>query len=155
VIFIWIVIMVVIDVFRRHDISGWAKAAWVVFVVVLPWIGALVYLIANHSGMNERRVNESAQAEAEFDNYVRETAGAGGCGQRDREGQAAARQRPVTQAEFDSIKARRSDKTGARGDSAALARDLSSAASSDHLDERAGVPSPEEDDVDSLLVRQN
>jgi hypothetical protein len=61
----------------------------------------------------------------------------------------------ITQAEFDSIKARRSDKTGAPGDWAALARDLSSAASSDHLDERAGVPSPEEDDVDSLLVRQN
>ena len=45
VIFIWIAITVLIDVFRRHDISGWGKAAWVVFVVIIPWIGVLVYLI--------------------------------------------------------------------------------------------------------------
>ena len=42
--------------FRRHDISGWAKAAWVIFVVIIPWIGVLVYLIANHDGMTERRM---------------------------------------------------------------------------------------------------
>ena len=56
VIFIWIAITVLIDVFRRHDISGWAKAAWVIFVVVIPWIGVLVYLIANHDGMAERKM---------------------------------------------------------------------------------------------------
>ena len=59
VIFIWIAITVLIDVFRRHDISGWGKAAWVIFVVVIPWIGVLVYLIANHDGMAERRMSEA------------------------------------------------------------------------------------------------
>jgi predicted PurR-regulated permease PerM len=78
VIFIWIAITVLIDVFRRHDISGWAKAAWVVFVVILPWIGVLVYLIVNHTGMAERRANETRAAQAQFDDYVRTTAGTGG-----------------------------------------------------------------------------
>jgi predicted PurR-regulated permease PerM len=78
VIFIWIAITVLIDVFRRHDISGWAKAAWVVFVVILPWIGVLTYLIVNHTGMAERRANEARAAQAQFDDYVRTTAGSGG-----------------------------------------------------------------------------
>ena len=51
---IWIAITVISDVFRRHDIGGWAKAAWVVFVIVLPWLGILIYLIAEHDGMRER-----------------------------------------------------------------------------------------------------
>jgi Phospholipase_D-nuclease N-terminal len=54
VIWIWIVITVLIDVFRRDDIGGWAKAAWVVFVVILPWLGVLIYLIVQHDGMRER-----------------------------------------------------------------------------------------------------
>src|ERR1700733_15694214 len=78
VIFIWIAITVLIDVFRRHDISGWAKAAWVIFVVVIPWIGVLVYLIANHDGMNERRVKDAQAAQAQFDDYVRHAAASGG-----------------------------------------------------------------------------
>ncbi|MFL6110028.1 MAG: hypothetical protein ACJ786_01545, partial [Catenulispora sp.] len=78
VIFIWIAITVLIDVFRRHDVSGWVKAFWVVFVVLAPWVGVLVYLIANHTGMAERRYNEAATAQAQLDDYVRTTAGAGG-----------------------------------------------------------------------------
>src|SRR5215472_5648958 len=74
-IFIWIAITVLIDVFRRHDISGWAKAAWVIFVVILPWIGVLVYLIVNHDGMNERRIKDAQTQQAQFDEYVRRTAG--------------------------------------------------------------------------------
>ena len=76
VIFIWIAITVLIDVFRRHDISGWGKAAWVIFVVILPWIGVLVYLIANHDGMAERRMKEGQASQAQFDEYVRQTAAA-------------------------------------------------------------------------------
>src|SRR5690242_9816194 len=53
VIFIWIAITVLIDVFRRRDISGWGKAGWTILVVILPWIGVLIYLIANHQGMAE------------------------------------------------------------------------------------------------------
>ncbi len=59
VIWIWIVITVLIDVFRRDDIGGWAKAAWVIFVVILPWLGVLIYLIAQHDGMQQRSVKRS------------------------------------------------------------------------------------------------
>ena len=78
VIFIWIAITVLIDVFRRKDLSGWAKAAWVIFVVIIPWIGVLVYLIVNHEGMADRRYREAAAAQSQFYDYVRETAGS--CG---------------------------------------------------------------------------
>jgi phospholipase D-like protein len=54
-IWIWIVITVLVDVFRRPELSGWAKAGWTVFVVVLPFLGVLVYLVVNGSGMSERR----------------------------------------------------------------------------------------------------
>jgi uncharacterized membrane protein YcjF (UPF0283 family) len=63
VIFIWIAITVLVDVFRRDDISGWGKAAWVVFVVILPWIGVLIYLIANHDGMAERNEKQTQAAQ--------------------------------------------------------------------------------------------
>lgn len=78
VIFIWIAITVLMDVFRRRDISGWGKAAWTVLVVLLPWVGVLIYLITNHAGMAERRYREAAAAQAQFDEYVRTTAGSGG-----------------------------------------------------------------------------
>ena len=108
VIFIWIAITVLIDVFRRHDISGWAKAAWVIFVVVIPWIGVLVYLIANHDGMAERRMSEAQASQAQFDEYVRKTAG-GGTGGAAAEIEKAKQlldSGAITQAEFDAIKAR-------------------------------------------------
>src|SRR5450755_3944592 len=54
VIWIWLLIMVFIDIFRSHDLSGWAKALWVLFVVILPFLGVLVYLIARGTNMHER-----------------------------------------------------------------------------------------------------
>ena len=77
VIWIWIVITVLIDVFRRHDIGGWAKAAWVIFVVVLPWLGVSIYLIAQHDGMRERSIKQAQSQQQAFDDYVRDTAGGG------------------------------------------------------------------------------
>ncbi|HET7855903.1 MAG TPA: SHOCT domain-containing protein [Gaiellaceae bacterium] len=61
VIWFWILISILADIFRRHDISGWVKAAWTVFLIVLPFLGVLIYLIANGKGMAERNV-ERAQA---------------------------------------------------------------------------------------------
>ena len=75
VIWIWIVITVLADLFRRHDISGWGKAGWVVFVIVLPVLGVLVYLIAQHDGMRERSVEQAEAQKQEFDQYVRDAAG--------------------------------------------------------------------------------
>jgi hypothetical protein len=108
VIFIWIAITVLIDVFRRHDISGFAKAAWVVFVVILPWIGVLVYLIANHDGMVERRVKEAQQSQAQFDDYVRRTAGSsgGGAAGEIERAKSLLDSGAINQAEFESLKAK-------------------------------------------------
>jgi predicted PurR-regulated permease PerM len=106
VIFIWIAITVLIDVFRRHDISGWAKAAWVVFVVILPWIGVLVYLIVNHAGMTERRVSEAQAAQSQFDDYVRQTAGGGGAASEIEKAKQLLDSGAITQQEFESMKAK-------------------------------------------------
>jgi len=106
-IFLWIAITVLIDVFRRRDISGFSKALWVIFVVLLPWIGVLVYLIVNHDGMAERRYKEAATAQAQFDDYVRQTASAGGgaAGEIER-AKKLLDDGTITQAEFDAIKAK-------------------------------------------------
>ena len=105
VIWIWIVITVLIDIFRRHDISGWAKAAWLVFVVILPWLGVLVYLIAQHDGMRERSLKHAQAQQQAFDSYVRDTAGGGAAGDI-----AKAKELldtgAITQAEFDALKAK-------------------------------------------------
>jgi hypothetical protein len=106
VIFIWIAIIVLVDVFRRRDISGWGKAAWVIFVVILPWIGVLVYLIANHDGMAERRMKEAQASQAQFDEYVRQTAGAGGAAAEIEKAKQLLDSGTITQAEFDAIKAK-------------------------------------------------
>ncbi len=106
VIFIWIAITVLIDVFRRRDISGWGKAAWVIFVVILPWIGVLVYLIANHDGMTERRMKETQASQAQFDEYVRKTAGTGGAASEIERAKQLLDSGAITQAEFDTIKAK-------------------------------------------------
>jgi hypothetical protein len=81
VIWIWIVITVLIDVFRRHDIGGWAKAAWVIFVVILPWLGVLVYLIAQHDGMRECTINQAQAQRQAFDDRVRDAVDGGSAGE--------------------------------------------------------------------------
>ena len=106
VIFIWIAITVLIDVFRRQDLSGWAKAAWTVFVVIIPWLGVLIYLIVNHDGLAERRYREAADAQAQFDQYVRQTAGSGGAASEIEKAKQLLDNGTLTQAEFDAIKAK-------------------------------------------------
>jgi hypothetical protein len=78
VIWIWVLIVIITDVFRRHDESGWAKAAWVLFIIFLPVIGALCYLGFNGSSMAERNVKQAQQAQTQMDDYVRSVAGGGG-----------------------------------------------------------------------------
>jgi hypothetical protein len=70
VILFWFVIMVLIDVFRRRDINGWVKALWVVFVVLLPWLGVLVYLITQHEGWAQRNTREAARERDELRHAV-------------------------------------------------------------------------------------
>jgi ABC-type multidrug transport system fused ATPase/permease subunit len=74
VIWIWVLIMVFIDIFRSHDLSGWAKALWFVFVLFIPLIGVLVYLIARGGKMHERAARQAQQQDAEFRAYVQQAA---------------------------------------------------------------------------------
>src|SRR5262245_1915365 len=73
--YIWIVVTVFVDLFRRDDIGGWGKAAWVVFVIVLPFLGVLVYMIAQHDGMRERSLRQARAERQQLDQYVRDAAG--------------------------------------------------------------------------------
>ena len=106
VIFIWIAITALIDIFRRHDLSGWSKALWTVLIVVLPWIGVLTYLIINHAGMADRRSREAESAQAQFDQYVRTTAGSGGAASEIEKAKKLLDDGTISQGEFDTIKAR-------------------------------------------------
>jgi Short C-terminal domain/Phospholipase_D-nuclease N-terminal len=102
VIWIWIAITVLIDVFRRHDIGGFAKAGWVILVIVVPFLGVLIYLLANHEGMAERSNKEAKAQQAQFDDYVRDTAG--GSAAEIAKAKELLDSGAISQAEFDQIK---------------------------------------------------
>src|SRR5687768_18520343 len=70
-VWIWLFITIVMDIFRDTDLSGWGKAAWVLFLIVIPWLGALVYLIARGRSMNERAVQQRAAQEEGMRQFVR------------------------------------------------------------------------------------
>ena len=74
VIWIWILIWVFIDIFRSHDLSGWAKALWFLFVLIIPLVGVLVYLIVRGASMHERAVQQAQQQDAEVRRYVQDAA---------------------------------------------------------------------------------
>ncbi len=74
---IWLLITIIADIFRSRDMSGWAKALWVLFLIVLPILGALIYLIARGASMAERSAEEYGKREQAFREYVRDAAGSG------------------------------------------------------------------------------
>ena len=109
--FVWVAWLMILfrilgDIFRRHDISGWGKAAWLVFVVVVPFLGVLIYLIANGNEMAKRDMDRSQAARAEFDDYVKSTAGSGGPAAEIDKAKQLLDSGAITQAEFDAIKAK-------------------------------------------------
>jgi hypothetical protein len=77
IVYFWILITIFGDLFRDHQVSGWAKAGWVLLLLALPFLGALIYLIARGEGMRERTVREQADMRRHMDAYIRETAGTG------------------------------------------------------------------------------
>ena len=77
-IWIWLLIMVFADIFRDHTMSGWAKAAWIIFVVVVPYLGVFVYLIARGGSMAERSAAQQQQADQQFKQYVQSVSSTGG-----------------------------------------------------------------------------
>ena len=104
VIWIWILITVFVDIFRRKDASGFTKAAWIVFVILLPYLGVLIYLIANHDGMADRNLAQMQQQKAQQDAYIRSVSG-GAAGEIEK-AKGLLDSGAITQAEFDSIKAK-------------------------------------------------
>src|SRR5690349_24323562 len=78
VIWIWILITILSDLFRDHQLSGWAKAAWVLFLIFIPFLSALVYLISRGDGMRERALHQQQEAQKQLDAYIKQTAGSGG-----------------------------------------------------------------------------
>ena len=93
-----------IDIFRRDDIGGGHKALWVVFIIVIPFLGVLVYLIAQHDGIRERSVKQAQDQQAAFDSYVKQTAG--GSASEIAKAKELLDAGTITQGEFDSIKAK-------------------------------------------------
>ena len=75
VIWFWILITVFIDLFRSHDLSGWAKAAWFIFILLIPLIGVLVYLIVRGGKMHQHQVQDAQAQDQQFRRYVQEAAG--------------------------------------------------------------------------------
>ena len=104
VIWIWILFTVFADLFRRRDIGGWGKTGWIIFVIVLPYLGVFVYLIAEHKGMTERAIEQQQQAKTQMDQYVKSDAGQSDPTQQIAKGEELLKQGAITQVEFDQIK---------------------------------------------------
>jgi Short C-terminal domain/Phospholipase_D-nuclease N-terminal len=104
ILWIWLLFTVFADLFRRHDISGWVKTAWIVFVILLPFLGVFVYLITQNVGMTERQLQRTRAQQEQFDTYVRQTAGGSGAAAEIEKAKALLDSGAITQAEFDAIK---------------------------------------------------
>jgi hypothetical protein len=102
----WILILILGDVFRRHDIGGVAKALWVIFLIVVPFFGVFVYLISQSRGMTERSMKASQAAQQQFDAQVRSAAATGGATAEIASAQRLLDSGAITAQEFEQIKAK-------------------------------------------------
>ena len=103
---IWIAITVFIDIFRSHDMGGFAKALWIIFVIILPFLGVFIYLIAEHDGMTKRSIDQAQAQKAQMDDYVKSVAGSGGAAAEIEKAKGLLDSGAITQAEFDQMKAK-------------------------------------------------
>ena len=106
VIWFWMLIVVFSDIFRRHDIGGWAKAAWIILVIVLPYLGVFIYIIAEHSGMAERNTQQLQAQQSATDQYIRSVSGSGGPASEIDTAKKLLEAGDITQAEYDTLKAK-------------------------------------------------
>ena len=104
VMWFWLLLTVWGDIFRRDDISGWGKAGWLIFTIVLPFLGVFVYLISQNKGMTERNVQRARAQRAQFDDYVRGAAGGGGSAAEIEKAKALLDSGALTQEEFEALK---------------------------------------------------
>jgi hypothetical protein len=105
ILWLWILFTVFADIFRRDDLSGWGKAGWIIFAIVLPYLGVFIYLISQSDGMTKRNLERANAQRGQFDDYVRSTAGSGGgaAAEIDR-AKALLDSGAIDQAEFEAIK---------------------------------------------------
>ena len=111
VFFVWVawfmlLFRVIGDIFRRHDIGGGGKVLWLIFVIILPFLGVFIYLIAESKGMTERSIERAQASQQQFDDYVRETSSSGGAAAEIGQAKQLLDSGAITQAEFDAIKAK-------------------------------------------------
>ncbi len=104
---IWVLVMVISDLFRRHDKSGWGKALWMIFLVIVPFLGVFIYLISSGNGMAQRQAERQQAAQAQFNDYVQSVAKpAGGHADEIAKAKELLDSGAITQAEFDQLKAK-------------------------------------------------
>jgi hypothetical protein len=106
ILFFWLLFVVFGDLFSRHDIGGWGKTGWAILVICLPFIGIFAYLISQGKAMGERRMAEAQQAQSQMDTYVRSVASSGDPAEQIAKAKQLLDSGTITQAEFDSIKAK-------------------------------------------------
>ena len=104
VVWIWILITIFGDIFRRRDIGGFAKTIWIIFVIVLPYLGVFVYLIAEHKGMTERAIEQQQAAQTQMAEYVQSVASTGDPTAQIANAKTLLDQGTISQAEFEQIK---------------------------------------------------
>jgi hypothetical protein len=104
VIWFWLLISIFADVFRRKDTSGFSKVLWLIFVIVVPFLGVFIYLIVNHDGMADRNISQIRAQQAATDEYIRSVSG-GSAGEIEK-AKGLLDSGAITQAEFDQIKAK-------------------------------------------------
>ena len=105
--YLMILFWILTDLFRDHKLSGWLKAVWIVFLIIFPWITALVYLIARGSSMTQRNIEAQQQARTQADEYIRSVSGGGkSAAEHIADAKALLDSGTITQAEFDALKAK-------------------------------------------------
>ena len=104
ILWIWLLFTVFADIFRRHDITGAKKTLWIVFAILLPFLGVVIYLITQNVGMTERQLERTRSQREQFDAHVRQAAGSGGASDEIEKAKQLLDSGAITQAEFDAIK---------------------------------------------------
>jgi len=104
VVWLWILFTVLADIFRRHDTTGMHKVLWIVFIIILPYIGVFVYLIAQHQGMTERAIKQQEKVKTEVDDYVRSVGAQTDPAEQIAKAKDLLDRGAINQAEFDQIK---------------------------------------------------
>jgi Short C-terminal domain/Phospholipase_D-nuclease N-terminal len=106
VIWFWLLITVFADIFRRHDTGGFAKVLWIIFIIVLPFLGVFIYLIANHTGMADRNMKQMQAVQEQQAAYIKSVATGGGTAEEIEKAKKLLDSGAITQAEFDAMKAK-------------------------------------------------